>query len=53
MCSSMSDRHARDSEISEQERNRLVAWEMEYDHPLELDADLRNAYDAMQKRARR
>lgn len=43
----MSDRRTASSEISEQERNRLVAWEMEYSHPLELDADLRDAYDAV------
>lgn len=35
------------SQITEQQRNRLVQWEMEYGHPLELDEDLRDAYEVL------
>jgi|AntDeeMetagen681_2_1112603.scaffolds.fasta_scaffold02152_5 hypothetical protein len=49
----MSNQHTGGSEISEQEHNRLVAWEMEYGHPLELDEDLRDAYDAVDGGTRR
>lgn len=49
----MSNRSTGGREISEQQRNRLVAWEMEYGHPLELDEDLRDAYDAMHGGTRR
>ena len=44
----MSNRSTDSSAISEQQRNRLAQWEMEYGHPLELDEDLRDAYEAMQ-----
>jgi hypothetical protein len=49
----MSDRRTTSSEISEQKRNRLVTWEMEYGHPLELDEDFRDAYDAIHGGSRR
>lgn len=35
----------RNQTVSEQQRNRLVAWELEYGHPLELDAELVEAYE--------
>ena len=44
----MSNHSTNSSAISEQQRNRLVQWEMEYGHPLELDEDLRDAYEVMQ-----
>jgi hypothetical protein len=37
----------RSQKVSEQQRNRLVAWEMEYGHPLELDDDLVEAYETV------
>lgn len=43
----MSDRHTRSTTVTEQQRNRLVRWEMEYGHPLELDEDLRGAYESL------
>jgi hypothetical protein len=45
----MSDQRITSSEISQQERNRLVAWEMEYGHPLELDGGLRDVYATMRE----
>lgn len=42
----MSNRHACSGKISEQQHNRLVQWEMEYD-PLELDENLRDAHEAV------
>lgn len=45
----MSDRHARSDGISEQDRNRLVEWEMEFGHPLELDADLIEPYERLRE----
>ena len=44
----MSNRSTNSSAISEQQRNRLVQWEIEYGHSLELDEDLRDAYEAIQ-----
>ena len=40
-------RHSDSIGISERQRNRLVAWGMEYGHPLELDANLRGAYETL------
>ncbi|UOO96857.1 hypothetical protein MUK72_15155 (plasmid) [Halococcus dombrowskii] len=34
----------RSRQVSEQQRNRLAAWEMEHGHLLERDADLVETY---------
>lgn len=43
----MSNRQQNTIDVSQQQRNRLAQWEMEYGHPLELDEDLRGAYESL------
>ena len=45
----MATHHSGSTEISEQQRQRLVAWEMEYGRPIEFDAGLREAYETLRE----
>ena len=49
MYEPMATQHSGSTEISEQQRQRLVAWEMEYGRPIEFDAGLREAYETLRE----